>query len=81
MPLLTAFLSCLSNRYFTIFVYEHIKSQVVFSTFMIFETISISALQAIPSRLIIVFLTTSLYQVRNILILFGTVNVEAVIMS
>ena len=42
----------------------------------IFETIFIAALQAIPSQLSSVSLTTSLYQVQMILILLGTVNVE-----
>ena len=58
------------------FISVRMKSQVVLSTGRIFENIFITALQAIPSRLSSVSLTTSLYQVQMILILLGTVNAE-----
>ena len=57
------------------------KYQVVISTAEIFETIFIAALQAIPSKLSSVYLTTSLYLVRMILILLGKLNEESKILG
>ena len=53
----------MSNCDYPIFISVHMQSQVVLSTGGIFETIFIASLQAIPSQLSSVSLTTDLYQV------------------
>ena len=57
------------------------KSQVVLSIGGIFETVFISMLQDNTSQSSSVSLTTSLYQVRMIPVLLGTVNVEGKILA
>ena len=57
------------------------KSQVVLSIGDIFETVFISMLQDNTSQSSSVSLTTSLYQVRMIPVLLGTVNVEGKILA
>ena len=52
------------------------KFQVVLSTGGIFENIFHAALQYIPSKLIRVYLKTSVYQVPMILVLLDTENAE-----
>ena len=66
---------------FPYFISVQMKYQVVISTGVIFETIFITALQAIPSQLSSISLTTSLHQVRIILVFLGKVNAEGKILA
>ena len=81
MLFLTELSSCLPNCYYPIFIFVHMKYQVVQSTGGTFVTIFYCRATSYSLSIEHNFVDNQLYQLQMMLILLGTVNVEGKMMA